>query len=104
MLFRSPVFKAVERTLSVDPAALSFKAAGESKYVTVTASGDYSVVSVPAGFTAEGTDDGLKITAGVNSSGQAVSGTLVVSLDADPETKAEIALSQAAVDEEEGGE
>lgn len=40
----------------------------------------------------------------MNSSGKAVSGTLVVSLDADPEKKVEITLSQAAVDEEEGGE
>ena len=32
------------------------------------------------------------------------SGTLVLGLDADPEKKVEIALSQAAVDEEEGGE
>ena len=98
-----PVFKAVERNISADPSALSFKAAGESKYVTVTASGDYSVTSVPAGFTAVGTDDGLKVTAEVNSSGKAVSGTLVVSLDADPEKKVEIALSQVAADDEEGG-
>ena len=98
-----PAFKAVERNISADPSALSFKAAGESKYVTVTASGDYSVTSVPAGFTAVGTDDGLKVTAGVNSSGKAVSGTLVVSLDADSEKKVEIALSQAAADDEEGG-
>jgi hypothetical protein len=39
----------------------------------------------------------------VNSSGKAVSGTLVVSLDADSEKKVEIALSQAAADDEEGG-
>ena len=39
----------------------------------------------------------------VNSSGKAVSGTLVVSLDADPEKKVEIALSQVAADDEEGG-
>ena len=100
----TPVFKAVERSISADPAALSFKAAGESKEVKVTASGDYSVVSIPAGFTAVGTDGSLTVTAGVNSSGKAVSGTLVLGLDADPEKKVEIALSQAAVDEEEGGE
>lgn len=97
----TPVFKVV---ISADPAALSFKAAGESKEVKVTASGDYSVVSIPAGFTAVGTDGSLTVTAGVNSSGKAVSGTLVLGLDADPEKKVEIALSQAAVDEEEGGE
>ena len=100
----TPVFKVVERSISADPAALSFKAAGESKEVKVTASGDYSVVSIPAGFTAVGTDGSLTVTAGVNSSGKAVSGTLVLGLDADPEKKVEIALSQAAVDEEEGGE
>ena len=100
----TPVFKGVERSISADPAALSFKAAGESKEVKVTASGDYSVVSIPAGFTAVGTDGSLTVTAGVNSSGKAVSGTLVLGLDADPEKKVEIALSQAAVDEEEGGE
>lgn len=96
----TPVFNSI----SADPAALSFKAAGESKEVKVTASGDYSVVSIPAGFTAVGTDGSLTVTAGVNSSGKAVSGTLVLGLDADPEKKVEIALSQAAVDEEEGGE
>ena len=100
----TPVLKVVERSISADPAALSFKAAGESKEVKVTASGDYSVVSIPAGFTAVGTDGSLTVTAGVNSSGKAVSGTLVLGLDADPEKKVEIALSQAAVDEEEGGE
>ena len=76
----------------------------EKPEVKVTASGDYSVVSIPAGFTAVGTDGSLTVTAGVNSSGKAVSGTLVLGLDADPEKKVEIALSQAAVDEEEGGE
>ena len=81
-----------------------YKRQGESKEVKVTASGDYSVVSIPAGFTAVGTDGSLTVTAGVNSSGKAVSGTLVLGLDADPEKKVEIALSQAAVDEEEGGE
>ena len=100
----SPVFKTVVRTISADPVSLSFKAAGESKEVKVTASGDYSVVSIPAGFTAVGTDGSLTVTAGVNSSGKAVSGTLVLGLDADPEKKVKIALSQAAVDEEEGGE
>ena len=58
------------------------QAAGESKEVKVTASGDYSVVSIPAGFTAVGTDGSLTVTAGVNSSGKAVSGTLVLGLDA----------------------
>ena len=99
-----PVFRPVERSISADPTSLSFKAAGESKEVAITASGDYSVTSISAGFKAVGTDEGLKVTAGVNSSGKAVSGTLVVCLDADPEKKVEIVLSQVAVDEEEGGE
>ena len=43
-------------------------------------------------------------SSGSGSSGKAVSGTLVLGLDADPEKKVEIALSQAAGDEEEGGE
>ena len=51
----------------------------------------HAVCALPAGFTAVGTDGSLTVTAGVNSSGKAVSGTLVLGLDADPEKKVEIA-------------
>ena len=101
----SPVFKSSEKTLAADVTELSFKAAGESKEVTITASGEYSVSASPAGFTVVGTDDGLKITAGVNSSGQEKSGVLVVTLDSDKSKKVTVSLTQVATDvvaEEEG--
>ena len=99
----SPVFKSSEKTLASDVEELSFKAAGESKEVTITASGEYSVSAAPAGFTVVGTDDGLKVTAEKNTSGKAKAGNLVVTLDSDKTKTVDIVLSQAAVDEEEGG-
>lgn len=82
---------------------LSFKAAGESKEVTITASGEYSVSAAPAGFTVVSTDDGLKVTAEKNTGGKAKAGNLVVTLDSDKTKKVTIALSQVATDVEAGG-
>lgn len=100
----SPVFKSSEKTLASDVSELSFKAAGESKEVTITASGEYSVSAAPAGFTVVGTDDGLKVTAEKNTSGKAKAGNLVLTLDSDKTKKITIALSQVATDAEAGGE
>lgn len=100
----TPVFKSSEKILSADVTELSFKAAGESKEVTITASGDYSVSAAPAGFTIIGTDDGLKVTAETNTSGVARTGKLVVILDSDKTKKVEVSLTQAASDNAGGGE
>lgn len=99
-----PVFRPVEKVLTADVTELSFKAAGESKEIVITASGDYSVVRIPAGFTAVGTEDGLKVTAEINATGAEKAGTFLVALDADKTKTLEIGLTQAASDEEtEGG-
>lgn len=103
----NPVFKPVEKILTADVTELSFKAAGESKDIVIIASGDYSVVQITAGFTAVGTEDGLKVTAETNTTGAEKAGTLLVALDADKTKTLEIDLTQAASDgedeEEEGG-
>lgn len=98
-----PVFRPVEKVLTSDVSELSFKAAGESKEVVITASGDYSVVQISAGFTAVGTEDGLKVTAEINTTGAEKAGTLLIALDADKTKTLEIDLTQAASDVEEGG-
>lgn len=103
----NPVFKPVEKILTADVTELSFKAAGESKEIVITASGDYSLVQITAGFTAVGTEDGLKVTAETNTTGAEKAGTILVALDADKTKTLEIDLTQAASDgedeEEEGG-
>lgn len=103
----NPVFKPVEKILTADVTELSFKAVGESKEIVITASGDYSLVQITAGFTAVGTEDGLKVTAETNTTGAEKAGTLLVALDADKTKTLEIDLTQAASDgedeEEEGG-
>ena len=98
-----PVFRPVEKVLTADVTELSFKAAGESKEIVITASGDYSVVRIPAGFTAVGTEDGLKVTAEINTTGAEKAGTLLVALDADKTKTLEIGLTQAASDKEDEG-
>lgn len=98
-----PVFRPVEKVLTADVTELSFKAAGESKEIVITASGDYSVVRIPAGFTAVGTEEGLKVTAEINTTGAEKAGTLLVALDADKTKTLEIGLTQAASDEEDEG-
>ena len=99
-----PVFRPVEKVLTADVTELSFKATGESKEIVITASGDYSVVRIPAGFTAVGTEEGLKVTAEINTTGAEKAGTLLVALDADKTKTLEIGLTQTASDEEaEGG-
>lgn len=99
----NPVFKPVEKILTADVTELSFKAAGESKEIVITASGDYSVVQITAGFTAVGTEDGLMVTAETNTTGAEKAGTILAALDADKTKTLEIDLTQAASDEEEEG-
>lgn len=91
---KNPQFKIAERTIKAVPAALAFKAAGESKDVVITASGDYTVGASPAGFTVVETAIGLTVTATVNDGEAAREGSIEVILDADPTKKAVITLSQ----------
>lgn len=87
-------FKGTPKFISVAPAALEFSAAGESKDVVITASGDYTVGASPAGFTVVETAIGLTVTATVNDGEAAREGSIEVILDADPTKKAVITLGQ----------
>lgn len=89
-----PQFKVPEKTITATPTALTFAAAGESKSVIITASGDYTVGATPAGFTVTKTAIGLTVTATANDGAAARSGSIELTLDADTTKKATITLSQ----------
>lgn len=89
-----PKFKPVVKKVTATPSSLSFAAAGETKEVSIEASGDYTVDSSAEGFTVERTTSGLKVTASANSGDAARSGNITVTLDSDKTKKATVALSQ----------
>ena len=93
----NPAFKApvpAAGSITAQPTELVFAAAGETKAVTVTASGEWTVGAAPEGFTATKTQTGLSIVASANEGNAARSGSVVVSLQSDATKKATITLSQ----------
>lgn len=90
----NPLFKTPEKSITANPTALVFAAAGESKEVVVTASGDYTVGAAPAGFTVTKTATGITVTAAVNDGEAARSGSIEVALTEAPTKKAVITLNQ----------
>lgn len=94
---KNPVFKVPEPaagSITAQPTELVFAAAGETKAVTVTASGEWTVGAAPEGFTATKTQTGLSIVASANSGSAARSGSVVVSLQSDATKKATITVTQ----------
>lgn len=94
---KNPAFKApvpAAGSITAQPTELVFAAAGETKTVTVTASGEWTVGAAPEGFTATKTQTGLSIVASANEGDAARSGSVVVSLQSDATKKATITLSQ----------
>ena len=91
---KNPLFKTPEKSITANPTALVFTAAGESKEVVVTASGDYTVGAAPAGFTVNKTETGLTVTAAANEGEAARSGRIEVVLAEAPAKKAVITLNQ----------
>lgn len=94
---KNPVFKApvpAAGSITAQPTELVFAAAGETKAVTVTASGEWTVGAAPEGFTATKTQTGLSIVASANEGDAARSGSVVVSLQSDATKKATITLTQ----------
>ena len=91
----NPVFKPAAKTISVEPTSVEIPAEGGSKEVAVTASGEYTVGAAPSGFSVEETETGVKISAEANE-GEAKSGSLVLTLNADSSKKAEISITQSA--------
>lgn len=90
----NPLFKTPEKSIIANPTALVFTAAGESKEVVVTASGDYTVGEAPTGFTVNKTATGLTVTAAANEGEAARSGSIEVVLAEAPAKKAVITLNQ----------
>lgn len=90
----NPLFKTPEKSITANPTALTFAAAGESKEVVVTASGDYTVGAAPAGFTVTKIATGLTVTAAVNDGEAARSGSVEVVLTEAPAKKVVITLNQ----------
>lgn len=92
---KSPVFKPAEKTLSADPTEVTIKPEGGSQDIVVTASGEYSVSASPAGFTVSPTDNGIRISAAVNTTGKDKSGAVTLTLDSDKAKTVKITVSQA---------
>ena len=89
-----PVFKASEKTISVNPATVTIPTEGGSQEVTVTASGEYELSSL-SDFNVEQTDKGVKISSGANSSGKDKKATLTLTLNADRSKTATVSISQS---------
>lgn len=90
---RSGYEAASDGSISVEPTSVEIPAAGGSKEVTVTASGEYTVGPEPEGFSVEETETGVKISAEANE-GEEKSGSLVLTLNANNSKKATITITQ----------
>ena len=89
----NPVFKAAEKTISVEPATLTFENTGGTQKVAVTASGEWKASAAPAGFKTVETDEDLTVTAEPNTTGNDKTGTITLTLDADRSKTAKITLT-----------
>ena len=84
------------KPVSVSESELSFLATGQTQVVRISASGAVSLRAAPSGFTFAQDGNYLVITA-ANNAGAARTGTVTLTLVADPTKTATIALSQAGV-------
>ena len=91
----NPVFKPAQQSISVEPTSVEIPAAGGSKEVAVTASGEYTVGAAPSGFSVEETETGVTISAEANE-GEEKSGSLVLTLNANNSKTATITITQQA--------
>ena len=89
----NPVFKPAQQSISVEPTSVEIPAAGGSKEVAVTASGEYTVGAAPEGFSVEETETGVTISAEANE-GEEKSGSLVLTLNANNSKKATVTITQ----------
>lgn len=80
--------------IKANPTSLTFEVAGGSKTLDIEASGPFSVGAVPDGFSVQIVNGRVTVTAQNNASGQERSGQLEFILEADPEKKATVSLSQ----------
>lgn len=82
--------------LNATPENLSFVAGGESKKITVEASGPFRVKATPAGFTVDVEEGEITVTASANDSGAERGGNIEFVLLADETKKATVVLTQPA--------
>ena len=83
-----------EPFIEAEPTSLTFEQAGGSKTVDIEASGPFSVGAVPEGFSVEIVNGRVTVIAETNDGESPRSGSLEFILEADPETKATVSLSQ----------
>jgi hypothetical protein len=83
-----------EPFIEADPDSLTFAVGGETLTSEIDASGEFTIGTVPAGFTAVKAGNGISVTAGDNSAGSAKNETLRVSLSDDASVYVDIALIQ----------
>jgi hypothetical protein len=82
-------------SITADPSSLAFDADGETKTADITATEDYSITAVPAGFTAKIVNGGVEITAAPNTGG-AKNGNVVLTLKETTSVTLNIAVTQPA--------
>lgn len=82
-------------SIASDPDTLEFLAAGGEQVAVITATGAYTVGTVPTGFTVVKTEFGIRVTAAANA-GTAKAETLTLTLDDDETKTVEIDLTQEA--------
>ncbi|MCS3265821.1 hypothetical protein NXX78_04640 [Bacteroides fragilis] len=70
--------------MSVSPKTLSFASGGETKALTVTASGEFTVSEAPEGFAVSTRGNTVSVTAQANSGSTVKTGSLVISLKDTP--------------------
>ena len=87
-------FPVEEKTLTVTPASCTFTSDGGTETVKVESDGDYHIVGkTPKGYSIEGTDGTLMITARANRGTGDVTGTVTLALDSDESKTATITLT-----------
>ncbi len=88
-----PQFKAVEEKVTLSKATLTFPPTGGEEEITVTATGSYDRSKVPAGYSLEDTESGVKITAEPNEEKTDRTGKIIFTLREDKSKKATLTLT-----------
>jgi hypothetical protein len=84
-------------TISVDPTTLEFAAVGETKTITVTASGEYEIVEKPTWISGEIEGSIVSLTAEDNNSGADRIGSVVFALKSDVTVTATLEVTQLKI-------
>jgi hypothetical protein len=94
----TPDFPVVEKAITVDYEEVNFPSNGGTKFVTVTAPGDFSVSRTSNNFIVEVKNGRLVITASANETEEDVTETVTLTLDCDNSITKTITLTTAAAE------